>query len=221
MVRIVLLDSRKLFRVSLKSFISNLSNCEVLMDISSLREMPKDFDLKKIHVVIIDPASIKSGGFQKAKKHFKYSRIIILTDLIERDHVMNYMKLGISGIFSKNDCPSQLEQGIQDISNNYDFDDVRLGSLIRESLLRKGKHLNQKKVSFSDREIQVLNLVCLEKTNAEISDILGLSVRTIESHRRRMIEKTDCKGIIGVILNAIELKCVNLNGNKSRHYRAS
>ncbi|NOQ74876.1 MAG: response regulator [Crocinitomix sp.] len=221
MVRIVLLDSRKLFRVSLKSLISSFTNCEVVLDISSLKEVPKDYDFKKIHLVIIDPASIKAGGFQKAQNFFNYSRIMVLTDLIEREHIMDYMQLGISGFFSKDDCPSQLEMAIQDISNNYDFEEVRLGSVIRQSLISNIKGMNRKKFSFSDREIQVLKLVCLEKTNAEISDILGLSVRTIESHRRRMIEKADCRSMIGVILNAIELKCVNLNATNTQRHQAS
>ncbi|MFT5819675.1 MAG: DNA-binding NarL/FixJ family response regulator [Crocinitomix sp.] len=221
MVRIVLLDSRKLFRVSLKSLIGSFANCKVVLDISSIKEVPSDFDFKKIHLVIIDPASIKTGGFQKAQNFFNYSRMIILTDLIDREHVMDYMQLGISGFFSKDDCPSQLEKAIQDISNNYDFEEVRLGSVIRQALISNVKYMKRKKVSFSDREIQVLKLVCLEKTNAEISDILELSVRTIESHRRRMIEKADCRSIIGVILNAIELNCVNLNATNNKRYRAS
>jgi NarL family two-component system response regulator LiaR len=221
MVRIVLMDSRKLFRVSLKSLISSFTNCEVVMDISSLNEVPNNYDCKQVHLVIIDPASVKSEGFLKAQNFFNYSRIMVLTDLIEQDHIMKYMKLGISGVFSKDDCPSQLEKAIQDISNNYGFDEVRLGSVIRESLINDIKSNNKKKVAFSDREIQVLKLVCLEKTNVEISAILKLSVRTIESHRRRMIEKADCRSIIGVILNAIELNCVNLSATNSQRYQAS
>jgi DNA-binding NarL/FixJ family response regulator len=221
MVRIVLIDSRKLFRVSLKSLISSFTNCEVLLDVSSLKEVPKNYDCKQIHLVIIDPASVKFEGFLRAQIFFNYSRILVLTDLIEQDNIMNYMKLGISGVFSKNDCPSQLEKAIQDISNDYSFEEVRLGSVIRESLINDIKSKNKKKVAFSDREIQVLKLVCLEKTNAEISAILKLSVRTIESHRRRMIEKTDCRNIIGVILNAIELNCVNLSATNNQRYQAS
>ncbi len=221
MVRIVLLDSRKLFRVSLKSLIGSFADCKVELDISTLKEVPKDYDIKKIHLVIVDPASIKTGGFQKAQAYFKYSRFIVLTDSIEREQVIRYMQLGISGFFSKDDCPSQLEKAIQDISINYDFEEVRLGSVIRESLITDVRRLDRKKIAFTDREIQILKLVCLEKTNAEISDILGLSVRTIESHRRRMIEKTDCRSIIGVILNAIELKCVNLNATNNQRHQAS
>jgi DNA-binding NarL/FixJ family response regulator len=191
------------------------------MDISSLKEVPKNYDCKQIHLVIIDPASVKYDGFQKAQDFFNYSRIMVLTDLIEQDHIVKYMKLGISGVFSKDDCPQQLENAIQDITNNYGFDEVRLGSVIRESLINDIKASNKKKVSYSEREIQVLKLVCLEKTNAEISAILKLSVRTIESHRRRMIEKADCRSMIGVILNAIELNCVNISATKSGQNQAS
>lgn len=210
MIRIVLVDSHQLFRVSLRSLIDSFPNCEVILDVSSLREIPKDFDPSVIHLVIFDPGETKKTVFESVQDFFKYSRMMILSDMIGRDDVMEYMEMGISGYFSKEDCPSQLERAITEISKSYDFEEVRLGAVVRQSLINDVGYRQRKKINFTDREVQVLKLVCMEKTNAEISDILGLSVRTIESHRRRMIDKVDCRSIIGVILNALELKSVNL-----------
>ena len=210
MIRIVLVDNHRLFRVSLKSLLSSFDNCEVVLDVGSLKEIPSDFDRKSVHLVLHDSGKSKVDVFEEVKAYFMYSRLMILTDDIRRENVMKYMELGISGFYSKDDCPTQLEKAILDICSSYDFDEVRLGAVVRQSLIDDVSFRQQKKVQFTERELQVLKLVCMEKTNAEISDILGLSVRTIESHRRRMIDKADCKSIIGVILNALELKSVNL-----------
>jgi DNA-binding NarL/FixJ family response regulator len=180
-------------------------------DVSSIKEIPKGYNTKAIHLVIFDPTNVSDEFFAKVQQRFNSSRIMILTYNSDRENVMKYMELGISGFFSKEDCPSQLENSIQDISNNYAFEEVRLGSVVRESLMSDVGFRKKKKIQFSKREIQILRLVCNEKTNLEISEILGLSIRTIESHRRRMIDKTDCRSIIGVILNALELKSLNLN----------
>lgn len=219
MVRIILVDSHRLFRVSLKSLISTFRDCEVVMDVSSIKEIPKSYDTKSIHLIIFDPTNADKGAFSKIKQVFKYSRMMILTYNADRDNVIDYMELGISGFFSKEDCPSQLEHSIQEISNNYTFQEVRLGSVVRQALMTD-VGFRKKKIKFSKRELQILRLVCIEKTNSEISEILGLSIRTVESHRRRMIDKTDCRSIIGVILNAIEIKSLNLkrpieNGHKA------
>ncbi len=63
---------------------------------------------------------------------------------------------------------------------------------------------------FSKRECTILSLIGKGKTNKEASEILNLSYRTIESHRRRMIEKLGCKNIIPVILFALEKKWIKV-----------
>ena len=221
MVRIVLVDSHRLFRVSLKSLISSFSKCEVVLDVSSVKEIPKGYDTKAVHLVIFDPVTSEKMTVQKVQKFFSSSRMMILTDDMHRDSIMSFMKLRISGLFSKDDCPSQLETAIHDASNNYDLKEIRLGSVVRQTLVNDAANPQKKKVDFTDREIQILRLVCIEKTNAEISDLLGLSIRTIESHRRRMIDKADCRSIIGVILNALELKSVNLDLPIKAKHKAS
>ena len=209
MIRIVLLDNQKLFRVSFKSYISTFSNYQIELDIGSINEIPCNYDYNRIHLLIIDPTSIEN--FQKVQKDFNSSRIMILTNMIDRKAVMNYMEQGISGFFSKKDCPTQLVSSIHDISNNYNLNEVHLGAVVRQNLINGVKYLSNKQVTYSERELEVLKLVCQEKTNIEISVLLRLSVRTIESHRRRMIEKAECRTIIGVIFNAIKLDYVQVN----------
>lgn len=58
-------------------------------------------------------------------------------------------------------------------------------------------------VAFTKKELEVLSLVCQQKTSKEISQILGLSPRTVEGYRERMREKAGAKNQIGLILYAI------------------
>lgn len=57
--------------------------------------------------------------------------------------------------------------------------------------------------NLSDREIDVLKLICLEYTNKEIANQLFLSRRTIENHRQRILEKVGAKNTVGLVVYAI------------------
>lgn len=221
MIRIVLMDSHQLFRVSLKSLLGTFVNCKVVLDISSFKEIPKGFRNEHIHLVILDPNSLRNRSLDTVRGFFPNAKMMILMDTSDRDYVLDCMQLGISGFFSKQDCPTHLESAVQDIVLSKNFEEVRLGAVVRKILVSDVGYRQKKKVQFTDREVQILKLVCMEKTNAEISTMLGLSIRTVESHRRRMIDKTDCRSIIGVILNALELKSLNLKTSFKNTHQAS
>lgn len=224
MIRIVLVDGHRLFRVSLKSLINSFPRCEVVLDVDSLRNIPKDYNSEGVNLVIFDPfapQSVQTDLLEDVQDFFPESRMLILSDNSNREEILSHMEKGVSGYFSKEDCPSQLERSILDVSQSYSFEEVRLGAVVRQSLIDDVGYNSKRNVEFTERELQILRLVCMEKTNIEISDTLGLSVRTIESHRRRMIEKADCRSIIGVILNALDLKTLNQYLKATTSYRAS
>ena len=209
MIRIVLIDSNKLLRHSMEVLISSFANCEVSADVNCIQELPNDFDHHEVKLIIFDPYSKIPVKIAQLRELFTHAKMIILTNDTNRDSIMKAMQSGVSGYFSKDDCPSQLRKCIHEIDHALDFREIRLGTIIRQKLIEK-KPTNLDELTFSKRELEILRLICQEKTNAEISDILGLSIRTVESHRRRMIVKSDSKSIIGVILSIIELENMNI-----------
>ena len=76
-------------------------------------------------------------------------------------------------------------------------------------MLKQYMNSNSKKVTLSDkgklsnREISIIKLICLERTNQEIADELFLSKRTVEGHRRRILEKVGAKNTAGLVVYAI------------------
>ena len=219
MIRLVIVDSNKLLRHSLHSLISTYNNYEVAAEVGSLKEITNDLDRKSIRAVIFQPEENHNESLDKMRAAFPQSKLVILSRHLDRDHIIYAMNSGVAAYFSKEDCPTEIERCIKEIDRKLDFREIQLGNIVRKKLV-DGKE-ESSTVKFSKRELEVLSLVCQEKTNAEISDILGLSIRTVESHRRRMTDKSSCKTIIGVILNAIELKTININKAKSKGSQAS
>ncbi|WP_027421067.1 response regulator transcription factor [Crocinitomix catalasitica] len=210
MIRIAIIDTCRFFRVSFTSFLSYDPEFIVETDVSTINEIPINFNYQSIDLVIYDPSSSRKADFQEIQKKFSNAKVIILSFDASRKNVMEFMHEGISGYYSKDDCPNQLNKTIIELAKSVNYEEIRLGAVVRQKLIADRGSILKRKINLSRREIEVLKLVCLEKTNAEISSLLNLSIRTIESHRRRMIEKADCRSIIGVILSVLDVDSESL-----------
>jgi DNA-binding CsgD family transcriptional regulator len=98
-----------------------------------------------------------------------------------------------------------------------DFDyyfDNELGSVIRDAILwerKEGYTLDEwKPVPLTDREIEIIKMACVELSSKEIADRLCISARTVENHRKRIMEKTRTKNFIGVVLYALKINAIAL-----------
>ena len=65
-----------------------------------------------------------------------------------------------------------------------------------------------KEISLSLREIEVIELIAKEYTNAKIAEALFISERTVETHRKNIFRKTDTKGVIGLIKYCVEKRVI-------------
>lgn len=67
-------------------------------------------------------------------------------------------------------------------------------------------------VHLTAREVEIVKLATKEKCSKEMADILCISTRTVEKHRKHIMEKTECKNFIGVVLFALKYKLIELDG---------
>ncbi|MFZ4679978.1 MAG: response regulator transcription factor, partial [Flavobacterium sp.] len=91
--------------------------------------------------------------------------------------------------------------------------DMALSSVIREALLWKKKRpvfSDSPTVHLTPKEIEIIKLATLEKCSKEIADVLNISPRTVEKHRNHIMEKTQSKNFIGVVLYALKNKIIEL-----------
>ena len=69
---------------------------------------------------------------------------------------------------------------------------------------RFNPYKKSQQIDFSDRELEIISLICKEQTNKEIADKLFLSVRTVEGHRLKILEKMNVKNTVGLVVYAIK-----------------
>ena len=159
-------------------------------------------------IAMIDIQMQPMDGFELVeilKKKYPNLKIIILSSHY-KSSVLGYMvKLGVSAFLPKNSNKKSFIEAIEAVDKNGMYftkeDHDMLMSYMNTPSRKKSLFDNEE--SISNREIDVVKLICQEKTNQEIADILFLSPRTVESHRQRILDKIGAKNTVGIVIYAI------------------
>lgn len=209
MTRIALLDKQELFRQSLESLFQLNGGKEVVLSTGSFTYFQNSLSPGMADILIVDIKDISNEEWdvlKEAAHHHPAMQIIALSELICKETLTRLMLCRVRGYYSKLINSTSLLTAISEIGNNFNPLDLKLGPAVREQLQTNGSLpssvCEEHVVKFSERELQILKMIAREMTNVEISQVLSLSVRTIETHRRRMIEKTGSKTMLGVIVYA-------------------
>jgi len=129
-------------------------------------------------------------------------KIIILTTYNEREIVQRLLQIGVSGYVLKNSTRQELVNAIKKVAGDgYYFSDEVQASILKGYMLHE-KPLQQditSEVSLTHREKEILELLSKEYTNDKIAGCLNISYRTVETHRKNMMQKTGASNLAGLL----------------------
>ena len=132
-------------------------------------------------------------------------KIVVLT-MHEDEWFMDQMiGLGVQGYLLKGDDEDQIEEAIQTVRRGKTYFCKRTSDALQREVLRNKRFRRnfRRFRQLSEREIDVLRRICQESTNREIADALSLSVRTVDNHRNKLLEKCEVKNTAGLVMYAI------------------
>lgn len=172
---------------------------------------------KNIDVVLLDIQMPMLNGFEVCKQLKIINseiKILIISQLTSKEVIHHVMECGADGFCSKNSSSEHLEIAIRKIMEHDYYFDNELGSVIRDAILwdkNEGQsYYFTKSISLTEREIDIIKMACAEYSSKEIANKLFISTRTVENHRKRIMEKTQAKNFIGVILYTLKINAINI-----------
>lgn len=215
MIKVALLDDHQLFRKSLVMLLSSYNEIEVVFDSDDGLKFLRYAKKNDVDVLLLDIQMPILNGFEVCKKIRDQKldlNILIISQLTSKEAVHQIMDCGANGFFTKNSSPETLIQAIHHVIDNGFYFDVALGKVIREAILWQSNKVYQHdfSITFSNRELEIIKLACLEYSSKQIAEKLDISTRTVEKQRLQVMEKTHSKNFIGVILYTIKSKAILL-----------
>jgi len=175
----------------------------VVGEASDGREAMKLCETHHPEVAILDLSMPLLNGVDAAREIIKSNprtKVVLLTMHTEDHLVLESLRAGVTGYVLKTKAASELLQALRAVCRGEMFLTQSISRTIVQAFLQKDD-LPEKPIS--DRERQVLQLVAEGKTTKEIAALLGISVKTAESHRSNMMEKLDIHDTAGLVRYAV------------------
>lgn len=210
MLRIAIVDDHQLFRKSLSLLISTFEGIHVAFEANNGKEFIEKLEDTPIDLVLLDIQMPEMDGYETCKILHELHpdiKILIVSQLTTKESIHKIMDLGAHGYFTKNSNPDQLEFAIKSLSDKGFYFGMELGEVLREAILwekKASKKVIDSTVFLSKRELEIISMASQELSSAEIADKLCINIRTVETHRKRVMEKTHAKNFIGVVLFALK-----------------
>lgn len=208
-IRLAIADDYKIYREGLKKCIANDTSLEVIFEADNGEDLIAGFEKQLPDVVIMDlkmPIMDGMEATQIIRKKFPSVKVLVVTMYEDDKFIIHLMEIGANGYLLKNAEPDEIRKSIYAVyENGYYFNDLVNKALLKKLVIKNNiKPSFNQNVEFSEREHEVLKLICEEKTAAEIAKEIFLSPRSVEGIRQRLIEKVGVRNTAGLVMFAIK-----------------
>ena len=208
-IKVAIADDHKIFRKGVILSMRSYSNIKFVLEADNGEELLAKIPEFEPNVVLCDLKMPIKDGIDATKlitKNFPNIRVIILTMYEDERFVGHLMDCGAAGYLLKNTDPVEINKAIIDVMRTGFY----LNPFVNKVLIKKN-YSKQKfnpsltsEVVLSEREKEVLTLVCMEFTAAEIAAKMDISARTVEAIKDRLMERFGVKNSVGLVFYAMK-----------------
>jgi DNA-binding NarL/FixJ family response regulator len=209
MIHLLITDDHKIIRDGIKALLKGIKDISIVGEAENgLKTIELARSLKP-DVILMDISMPVMNGIECAailKKNNPEIKILVLSMSKEEEHIRKMLESGAMGYILKNTGKEELLLAIKTVAmGKYYFSNDVTDSLMKE-ILNPVQALKDSpiKIELTDREREIMKLISHEYTNSEIAGKLSISVRTVDAHRRNILEKTGCRNTAGLVRYAIE-----------------
>jgi DNA-binding NarL/FixJ family response regulator len=203
-IKVLLADDHILIRAGLKALLEEKSDIHVVDEASNGVEAVSSFIKHKPDVVILDISMPVMDGLETCKQLRKIdseAKILILSVYNEQQYATRALVSGASGYINKQASQEELYKAIRCVADGQFYLAEGNKDVILSKLLHmKGQH--DLIDTLSDRELQVLRLLSQGKGIKEIASYLGLSIKTIDNYRYRVMTKLNLNRTVDLVIFA-------------------
>lgn len=212
-IRLVIADDHEIFRDGLALMLSKQQEINLVGQaengkklVSLVEEVQPDVVMTDVKMPVMD--GIEASRFLLSRR--PDLRIIALSMFDEENLIVDMLEAGAKGYLLKNADKQEILDAIQSVYEGKTYychhTSSRLISLISKS--RFNPYKRKEPLSFTDRETEIIRLICQQLTAQEIADRVFLSKRTVEGHRTKILEKMNVKNTAGVVIYALKHRIV-------------
>ena len=208
-IKVAIADDHKIFRKGVILSLRPYHNIKFVLEAENGEELIQGIEDASPDIILMDLKMPVKDGIETTKyinKHYPAIRILVLTMYEDERFVGHLMDSGANGYLLKSTDPEEIKQGITDVMRTGFY----LNNFVNRVLIKKNyakqkfnPNLNSE-IIVSEREKEVLSLVCMEYTANEIAQQMEISPRTVEAIKDRLMERFGVKNSVGLVFFAMK-----------------
>ncbi len=208
-IKVLITDDHALFRAGVKTSLSHYPDIEFIGEAENGMQLLNLVKFLKPNVILLDiqmPIMDGIATLPEVKKILPNAKIIMLTMNDDVSMISRLMEIGANSYLTKNSDSETIYEAIKTVhTNDYFFNDYTNKAMLNGLRNKRVVEIAMPdETELSDKEMQVLKLMCDENSTKEIADIVEISPRTVEAIRDRLKIKTGAKSTAGLILYAVK-----------------
>jgi len=212
--KVFIADDHTLFRKAMVNLLRSFERVGEVKDAENGKELLTLIKFEKPDVAIVDLQMPVMDGAETCEniiQKFPDVKIIILTMHDSEKYILHMMEAGVHAFLLKNTEPDELERAIYAVVEKDFYHNDLVGSVLRKNVKEKKMGLRPvfRHAELTDREKEILVLICQELTIREIGQRLSLSENTVRNHRVNIMEKIEVNNTVGLVKYAYEVGLIS------------
>ncbi len=220
-IKILLADDHKLIRAGIRSLVKEIKGVEVVAEASNGREALELIQEFNPDIVLLDIGMTELNGLevaQRVSRDIPDVSIIILSMHANEEYVLQALKAGASGYLLKDSAPAELEIAINAVMKGETYLSPSISKTFVTDYLKKigdqpydGTKTENIFIQLTSRQREILQLIAEGNSTKDIAAKLNVSIKTVETHRVKLMERLGIHDVAGLVRYAIRSGLVSFD----------
>lgn len=204
-IRVLIADDHALVRAGIRALVEKIEGVVVVGEAGKGSEALELVEEHRPDLMLVDLTMPDGGGFEvlaHVSKQFPEIRVIVLTVHEAGEYAIRAFREGAAGFLLKSAASTELEQAIQTVISGETYISPEMSKKI---VMEVGKRTTKRDLldTLSPRQREVLRLIAEGRTTKQIAHELGISGKTVETHRAQLMERLGIRDVAGLVRYAI------------------
>lgn len=207
MKRVALVDDHGLVRAGLKALVQDQPGYEVVAEGGDGSEVEAILEEVKPDILLLDISMKQMSGLdvlRRLRTRFPEVQILMLSMHATSDYVLEALRLGARGYLLKDAAAQELELALRALSRDESYLSPGIAQAVIQSAVVDGRSRETATPSaLTPRQTEILRLIARGCSTRDIANGLGLSVKTIDTHRSQIMDRLDLRDVPSLVLYAV------------------
>jgi len=214
---LLLVDDHSLIRAGVRALVLDIPGYAVIGEANDGSQLLEMVEQLNPDIVLLDISMRETGGLealQRLRRVRPHSKVLILSMHTDPALIMQALESGAHGYLLKDTTATELEHALEALRNNERYLSPAIAHTVINQALTRNQKLQPEVAdshNLTARQLEILRLIVRGKSTREIANGLGLSIKTVETHRSQIMKRLQIYDVAGLVLFAVREQIISLD----------